>query len=118
MKYCQGPQCHEYKTKDRIRGPKGDKHYETRKRSSFYYGNGNFCCQTCMYDWINQHIEHALDHFGRVHEPKRTSASGAWYKYRDWQNSNHYYVNDLLGERRPITREQYDDENLTTPPTI
>jgi len=33
MKYCQGPKCHEYRTKDRIRGPKGDKHYETRKRS-------------------------------------------------------------------------------------
>ena len=32
MKYCQGPSCHEYKTKDRIRGSKGDKHYETRKQ--------------------------------------------------------------------------------------
>ena len=41
MKYCQGPKCHEYHTKDRIRGSKGDKHYETRKRSSFYYMNGN-----------------------------------------------------------------------------
>jgi len=80
MKYCQGPECHTYRTKDRIRGPKGDKHYETRKRSSMYYGNGNFCCQTCLYDWINKHIEHALDHFGRIHEPKRQDASGAWYK--------------------------------------
>ncbi len=70
MKYCQGPKCHEYRTKDRIRGPKGDKHYETRRRSSFYYGNGNFCCQTCMYDWINEHIEQALDHFGRTTEAK------------------------------------------------
>ena len=33
MKYCQGTRCHEYKTKDRIRGMKGDKHYETRKNS-------------------------------------------------------------------------------------
>ncbi len=31
MRYCQGTMCHEYKTKDRIRGQKGDKHYETRK---------------------------------------------------------------------------------------
>ena len=23
--------------------------------------------------------------------------------------------NDLLGERRPITQQQYNDENLTTP---
>jgi hypothetical protein len=118
MKYCQGPKCHEYTTKDRIRGSKGDKHYETRKRSSFWYGKGNFCDQRCMYDWIDKHIEHGLDHFGRVHEPKRTSASGAWYKDYRWRsggNHDHYFINDLLGERRPITEQQYDDTNLTQP---
>ena len=116
MKYCQGPKCHEYKTKDRIRGSKGDKHYETRKRTSMYYGKGNFCCQTCLYDWINKHIEHALDHFGRTTEPKRVGCDGAWYKTYDWRgngNDLHYFVNDLLGERRPITQQQYDDENYT-----
>ena len=118
MKYCQGPSCHEYKTKDRIRGSKGDKHYETRKRSSFYYGKGNFCDQRCMYDWIDKHIEHGLDHFGRIHEPKRQAASGAWYKHRSWRgydNNDYYIINDLLGERRPITQEQYQDENFTSP---
>jgi hypothetical protein len=124
MKYCQGPKCHEYKTKDRIRGPKGDKHYETRKRSSFYYGKGNFCDQRCMYDWIDKHIEHGLDHFGRIHEPKRLGCDSAWYKDSKWQGYNndnnstaylHYFVNDLLGQRIPITEQQYDDQNLTTP---
>ena len=118
MKYCQGPKCHTYTTKDRIRGSKGDKHYETRKRSSFYYGKGNFCDQRCMYDWIDKHIEHGLDHFGRIHEPKRTNASGAWYKHRSWggyDNNDYYIINDLLGERRPITEQQYQDENFTTP---
>ena len=118
LKYCQGPKCHEYRTKDRIRGSKGDKHYETRKRTSFYYGNGNFCDQRCMYDWINKHIEHGLDHFGRTTEPKRTAADSAWYKFRDWRgynNNDYYFINDLLGERRPITREQYQDKNFTTP---
>ena len=123
MKLCQGPKCHEYKTKDRIRGSKGDKHYETRKRSSFYYGNGNFCDQKCMYDWINKHIEHALNHFGRIHEPKRQDASGAWYKDYRWNRTettgqsryNHYFVNDLLGERINITQQQYEDDNLTSP---
>ena len=120
MKYCQGPECHQYKTKDRIRGPKGSKHYETRKRSSFYYGKGNFCDQRCMYDWINKHIEHALDHFGRIHEPKRTDASSAWYKRCKWISSNnyeHYFTNDLLGQTITITEQQYDDQNLTTPTT-
>ena len=118
MKLCQGPKCHEYHTKDRIRGSKGDKHYETRKRSSFYYGNGNFCDQRCMYDWINKHIEHALDHFGRTTEPKRVGCDSAWYKHRDWRgydNSNYYFVNDLLGERRPITQQQYNNTAIDNP---
>ena len=115
MKYCQGPICHEHKTKDRIRGPKGDKHYETRKRSHMYY-NGNFCSLMCQDDWFYKFGTRAIDHFGRIHEPKRTSASGAWYKSYDWRNgTNHYFVNDLLGERRPITQEQYRDDNFTQP---
>ena len=122
MKYCQGPECHEHHTKDRIRGSKGDKHYATRRRSSFYYGNGNFCDQRCMYDWFTLHGQRAVDHFGRIHEPKRIAADSAWYKdskynYNNGQGSTytHYFVNDVLGERQPITQQQYDDENLTTP---
>ena len=115
MKYCQGPKCHEYKTKDRIRGPKGDKHYETRKQ--LYYFE-SFCSQRCQYDWFNKFGKLAVDHFGRIHEPKRTDASGAWYKDYTWRgggNHQHYIINDLLGERRPITRAQYQDENFTSP---
>ena len=115
MKLCQGPKCHTYRTKDRIRGSKGDKHYETRKRSSFPYLDGNCCSMTCMYDWFNKFGNLALDHFGRIHEPKRQDASGAWYKDYTWRHNghDHYFVNDLLGERRPITQAQYDDENYT-----
>jgi len=122
MKYCQGPLCHTYKTKDRIRGPKGDKHYETRKRSQFYYLNGNACSMICQNDWFNKFGDMALDHFGRIHEPKRVGCDSAWYKdyrynYNNGSNSNwdHYFVNDLLGERRPITEQQYNDQNFTTP---
>ena len=117
MKYCQGPICHEHKTKDRIRGSKGDKHYETRRRSHLYY-NGEFCSLNCQDDWLRVHGKQAIDHFGRVHEPKRTDASGAWYKHRNWRgynNSVYYFVNDLLGERRPITQEQYQDESFVSP---
>ena len=122
MKYCQGPNCHEYKTKDRIRGHKGDKHYETRKRSSFYYLGGNACSMMCERDWFNQFGALALRHFGMIHEPKRTSASGAWYKdskYLGWNGSNndaryaHYFVNDLLGEKIPISQAQYNDDNFS-----
>ena len=118
MKYCQGPKCHEYKTKDRIRGSKGDKHYETRKRSSFYYLGGNACSMICQHDWYNKFGNQAINHFGRIHEPKRTDANGAWYKSYSWRgngNDLHYFVNDLLGQKIPITDEQYQDDNFTSP---
>ena len=118
MKYCQGPLCHTYETKDRLRGPKGNKTYQTRRRSSFYYLGGNACGTRCEHDWFDKFGDQAVNHFGRIHEPKRTSASGAWYKHRNWRgynNDDYYIINDLLGERRPITDEQYQDENFTTP---
>ena len=110
MKYCQGPKCHTYKTKDRIRGPKGAKHYQTRRRSSFYYLNGNACSMNCQDDWFNKFGEQALNHFGRIVEPKKTECDNAWYKEYDWRNgTNHYFVNDLLGQRIPITSQQYNE---------
>jgi len=118
MKYCQGTKCHEYKTKDRIRGHKGDKHYETRKRSSFYYLGGNACSMTCQDDWFRKFGEMAVNHFGRIHEPKRTGCDRAWYKDYRWVsggNHQHYFINDLLGERRPITLAQYNDESFVSP---
>ena len=122
MKYCQGPTCHEYKTKDRIRGSKGDKHYETRKSSTsssrLNYLGGNACSMTCERDWFDKFGNMALDHFGRIHAPKRVGCDSAWYKHRDWRgynNSDYYFVNDLLGERRPITAAQYNDDNFTSP---
>ena len=124
MIYCQGPKCHEYKTKDRIRGSKGDKHYETRKRSSFYYGKSNFCSLNCQNDWFNKFGDMAINHFGRIHEAKRVGCDTAWYKDYKWvrQDSNrtvynHYFVNDLLGQRISITEQQYDNKDLTTPST-
>ena len=117
MKYCQGPSCHEYKTKDRIRGPKGDKHYETRRRTHLNYGN-EWCSMQCYNDWLDEYGTRAIDHFGRVTEAKRADCDSAWYKDYQWGsngNHNHYIHNDLLGRRISITREQYancDDNNI------
>ena len=122
MKYCQGPKCHQHKTKDRIRGPKGAKYYQTRRASSFNYLGGNACSMRCQEDWFDKFGDQAVNHFGRIHEPKRTSARGAWYKDYDYQYNpngssrvNHRFVNDLLGERIPITEAQYNDENFVSP---
>jgi len=123
MKYCQGTKCHEYKTKDRIRGTKGSKSYQTRRRSSFYYGKGNFCSIRCQDNWLDQNIEHALNHFGRITEPKKLLCDQAWYKDYSWRGvgdsgTRHYLVNDLLGQRIPITEQQYDNEQVTIPNQI
>ena len=120
MKYCQGPECHKYKTKDRLRGPKGDKHYQTRRRSSMIYDD-NFCSQRCADDWFNKFGQRAVDHFGRIHEPIKLTEENAWtkdYDY-DWKaedrRSNWRWVNTLTNETRPMTREQYNDESLVRP---
>ena len=123
MKYCQGTQCHEYKTKDRIRGTKGSKSYQTRRRSSFYYGKGNFCSLNCMNDWLHQNIENALNHFGRTTEPKKVLCDEAWYKdytynydhINNRSNNRHYFKNDLLGQRIAISETHYNDENIKRP---
>ncbi len=122
MKYCQGTKCHEYKTKDRIKGTKGSKSYQTRRRSNFYYGKNNFCSLNCQNDWFEVNGNRAIDHFGRLTEPKKVMADSAWYKdYKYKYNSNgrstydYVFVNDLLGERIPITEQQYDDKQLTNP---
>jgi len=106
MKYCQGTKCHEYRTKDRIRGTKGQKYYSTRRRSYLLWNS--FCSQRCADDWLIKNIERALDHFGRTTEPKKTMCDKAWYKdfdyrgYRDQPNL-YYLKNDLLGQRIAIT---------------
>ena len=120
MKYCQGNKCHEYRTKDRIRGTKGEKSYQTRRRTHLLFGL--FCSQRCEYDWVEKSGDKAIDHFGRVTEPKKVMCDQAWYKdYRylnhtnGRSNYNHFIINDLLGQRIQITEQQYNDENFMTP---
>ena len=112
LKYCQGPKCHTYDTKDRKKGPKDNKRNETRRRSHFYYLDGNCCSMQCMYDWFNVYGSRALDHFGRITQPKVLTADNAWSVRRDWTNDNRYAYNYLTEERRPITQQQYDNDNI------
>ena len=120
LKFCQGPECHMHKTKDRIKGPQGNKTYQTRRRSNFYYGNGNFCSTWCQDQWLTKHIEQALDHFGRTTKAKHLTEENAWYKDYDWHsdypNRQYIYRNDITKEQRPLTEEQYNDKsyNLNT----
>ena len=117
LKYCQGPKCHTYDTKDRKKGPKDNKRNETRRRSSMYYGKGNFCSLGCYNDWAEVFSDRAIDHFGRVTQPKVLTQDNAWSKNYDWNRDNnhrHYVYNYLTEERRPITEQQYDNDNIIT----
>ena len=118
LKFCQGPDCHTYQTQDRLKGDKGSKTYQTRRRSRFYYGNGNFCDRRCMEDWVAQYIEQGLDHFGRTTEPKHLTEENAWVKDYDWRNTTddehrYYFLNTITKEQRPLTEAQYNDSSYT-----
>ena len=117
LKLCQGPSCHTYTTKDRLKGTKGSKTYQTRRRSSMYYGSGNFCSLNCQNDWFNDFGDRAIDHFGRLTEPKHLTEDNAWvkdYDYRGGMNDrSFYYLNKITNEQRPLTEEQYRDNNYT-----
>ena len=117
LKLCQGPSCHTYNTKDRLKGQKDNKTFQTRRRSNFYYGNGNFCDQRCLYDWSSKYIEQGLDHFGRTTEPKHLTEENAWIKDYDWrvddEQNRYFFVNVITNERRPLTKAQYRDSNYT-----
>ena len=117
LKYCQGPACHQYTTKDRLRGTKGNKTFQTRRRSSLYYGKGNFCSMNCYNDWAEKFSDRAIDHFGRLTEPKHLTEENAWVKDYDWRvddrQNAYFYVNKITNERRPLTEEQFRDNNYT-----
>jgi len=119
LKLCQGTDCHTYTTKDRLKGTKENKTYQTRRRSSFYYGKNNFCSLNCQNDWFNDFGNKAIDHFGRLTEPKHLTEDNAWRKGYDWRGGSddrthlYYFINQITDERRTITEEQYTDRDYT-----
>ena len=118
LKFCQGPECHTYNTQDRLKGQKGNKTYQTRRRTSMYYGGGNFCDMRCQNDWFRKYGTQAVNHFGRLNEAKHLTEDNAWIKDYDWrgnadESQRHFFVNAITKEQRPLTEEQYNDSNYT-----
>ena len=119
LKYCQGPKCHIYDTKDRKRGPKDNKRNETRRRSSFYYLGGNACDMRCQSEWFEVYGARALQHFGMITQPRVLTKDNAWSARRNWswregQSDTFYAYNHLTEERRPLTEQQYDNAQTIT----
>ncbi len=119
LKYCQSHKCHTYDTKDRKRGSKDNRTNQTRRRSSFYYGNGNFCSLNCYNDWANTFMDRAIDNVsGRIVEPMILTEENAWRKTYDWNwnsaNQTHdtiyCWYNTLTNRRIEITSEEYQTQ--------
>ena len=72
--------------------------------------------------YVASHIlQPVRDHFGRVTEPKKVMCDQAWYKDYNWgsgDTTRHYLINDLLGERIPITEQQYNNSDINNPNQI
>jgi hypothetical protein len=118
MKYCQSHKCHTYDTKDRKRGVKGSKTNQTRRRSDFYYGGGNFCSLNCYNDWAEDFMNRAIDQVsGRINEPYILTEENAWQKRRryHWGNGGGYsfsywWHNMVSNEDREITKEEFENQ--------
>ena len=114
LKYCQSHKCHTYDTKDRKRGSKDNRVNQTRRRSEFYYGGGNFCSMNCYNDWANDFMDRAIDSVsGRIVEPKILTEENAWRKnYRyNWREGGYdmvyFWFNSVSQREIPLTREEY-----------
>ena len=121
LKYCQSHKCHTYDTKDRKRGSKDNRTNQTRRRSEFHYGGGNFCSFNCYNDWANDFIDRAIDSIsGRINEPYKLTEENAWRKnFRYSWNSNvvgdyqliYFWENTISGRRIDITRQEYQTQS-------
>ena len=121
LKYCQSHKCHTYDTQDRKRGNKDNRTNQTRRRSTFYYGNGNFCSLNCYNDWASDFMDRAIDSIsGRIVEPKILTEENAWrknYTYR-WDSNvdgdyqmTYFWENTISGRRIDITRQEYQTQS-------
>ena len=121
LKYCHSHKCHTYDTKDRKRGSKDNRTNQTRRRSEFYYGGGNFCSLNCYNDWADDFMNRAIDQIsGRINEPKILTEENAWRKrYRYSWDSNiggdyqiiYFWENSISGRRIDITRQEYQTQS-------
>ena len=116
LKYCQGPDCHTYHTQDRLKGIKGSKTYQTRRRSNLLFDE--FCDNRCYNDWFSKYGTMAVNHFGRLTEVKHLTEQNAWtkdydYNWREGTTSNWRFINKITKEQRPLTEAQYDDRSYT-----
>tara|TARA_R100000655_G_scaffold56140_1_gene94296 strand:+ start:158 stop:484 length:327 start_codon:yes stop_codon:yes gene_type:complete len=90
--WCHGPNCHKRATTTRVRGVKGSKVLRTVRIALNEYRNNSmwkyFCDQTCMHDFIGEHIEQFIALHPRtealetpIEDPKKETVQSNWGNY-------------------------------------
>ena len=94
--WCHGPECHEKKTVDRVRGTKGNKVLRTRKVKISTYGDANnswnwFCSHTCERDFWEKYGNEIRQIAPRtepletpIEDPKKTVVTSHWNPNHTW----------------------------------
>ena len=94
--WCHGPECHEKRTVDRIRGTKGNKVLRTRKVKISTYGEPNmswnwFCSHTCERDFWDKYGNQIRQIAPRtepletpIEDPKKTVVTSHWNPNHSW----------------------------------
>ena len=63
-KWCHGPQCHEKKTQDRVRGVKGSKVIRTRRIAATHWNQNSpwsvFCSNGCYNDFLLKYFRQVI----------------------------------------------------------
>ena len=100
--WCHGPNCHTYRTQDRVRGSKGSKVLRTRKikinnngyPSGFYQ---YFCSNGCYNSFADKHAEQIIKIAPR-YEPLETRIEDPT-KEKHETSWGHTYYNTTIKER-------------------
>jgi len=102
--YCQGPVCHMYETKDRLRGPKGNRVYKTRKRGHLL--NDMWCDLKCKEDYFNLHKDIIRNAVGVQHPMQRPEDSIDFYQVCRDNNLEYYDHSRKANVMRTIRNQQ------------
>ena len=108
--WCHGPECHEKRTVDRVRGTKGNKVLRTRKISLSGYMRDNpnasfnfFCSNGCMNDFVQKNIDEFVALHPRtecletpIKDPERKKHT---HEY-SWGNHSYYDTKIEVDETR------------------
>jgi len=97
--WCHGPECHTYKTQDRVRGSKGSKVLRTRKvkqhKDSVWYKPDNFlnyfCSNGCYNDFANTYAQQIIKIAPRnepletpIEDPKKVTRHSTYNPDYSW----------------------------------